>query len=578
VEEKPSVYFKSPLEVNCSYCLQRLSINVVPSENRLQDIVSSEINGLRQEIPDMKLIELNATALGGNHGYKLVYSYDDPIPTKVMESITLIGDKAYYIIFQSDTERYYDYLPIIQKMLNSFVIDSMQSVNPISQAINHAGTGIKVANNPFAIAFDSITKMLYVSNTRSNTVSVIDTSRNNIISNITVGSFPYAIALDESQNTIYVANEKSNTISVIGGSTNRPVDTITLDTGPVDMAVNSYADRVYTANFCSNSISVIEASTNTVLKNITLGERPDSCSDFGMGIAVNTFTNMIYVTNRDSDTLYVIDGNTDNIVDTIHAIRPVSVAVNPITNTIYSVRDDPTNGVVDVINGYSNNVMTNFSVSVIPNMIIANPSTNMLYVTNIGSDTLSVINGSKNEPLLNITVGRAPSGVTVDQDTNTLYVANELSNTVSVINGNTDKIMVGVNFNADPLDSGEIYCNDHKIQNNDYNKYDIETELKCEARANNIFPPMKFASWSIIPPMKFESWTSDLTSDTKDKPTATFIAFQHGHLVANFKEIITKDYMNTIFGTVLGLGIPALGGLLYKKREWLYSKFGRQNN
>lgn len=572
VEEKTRVYFKSP-----SYD-GNLSIEVVPSENRLEDIVGDQISALRQEIPEM--IELNTSTLGGNDAYKIVYSYNYSKPTKVMTLITLKENKAYYINFISDTERYYDYLPIIQIMLNSIVIDPIQSVNSLFQEINHGEDGIRVASNPFAIAFNPITKMLYVSNTRSNTISVIDTSRNNIISNITVGSFPYSIALDERQNTIYVANEKSNTLSVIDGSTNRPVDTIRVDKGPVEIAVNTYTDRVYTANFCSNSISVIEGSTNTVLKNITLGERPDSCSEFGMGIAVNTFTNTIYVTNRDFDTIYVIDGNTDNIVDKIHAdgLRPVSVAVNPITNTIYSVRSDSPNGQVDVIDGYSNNVVTQFSGQNVPNMIIVNPSTNMVYITNSGNDTLSVINGSNNTPLLNVIVGSAPAGVTVDEDTNTLYVANILSNTVSVINGNTNKIMVGVNFNVDPVNSGEIHCNDNKIQNNDYQKYDIGTELKCEAMANNIFPPIKFASWSIIPPMMFASWTGDLTSDPDDNPTATFKAFRHGNLVANFKELITTDYANTIFGTVLSLAIPTIGGVLYKKREWLSNKFGRQNN
>ncbi len=72
------------------------------------------------------------------------------------------------------------------------------------------------------------------------------------------------------------------------------------------------------------------------------------------------------------------------------------------------------------------------------------------------------------------------------------------------------------------MDSGDIYCNNHKIHNNEYKKYDIGTEIRCEAKTNNFFPPIQFASWSIIPPMNFESWTSDLTSDSKDKPRATF--------------------------------------------------------
>jgi YVTN family beta-propeller protein len=576
--EKSIIFFNTPLEKKCSTCTQTLSINILPSNNNmLHERVSSQINYFRQTYPHMKLIESNATTIGGNPAYKVVYTYgySDSASTKSMELITIMKDKTYFIDFISDAERYYDYLPIIEKMLDSIIIDSSQSVNSIFQGINNEA-GIRVANNPFAIAFNSNTKMLYVTNTRSNTVSVIDTLTNNIISNITVGNFPYAITIDSFQNTIYVANERSNTVSVIDGSTNRIVDTIGVDAGPIDIVVNSDTGRVYTANFCSNTISVIIASTNTLLKNITLGERPDNCNDFAMGIALNTFTNMIYVANRDSNTIYVIDGNTDNIVDRIFMYRPVSLAVNPLTNTIYSVSSD--SNIVNVIDGYSNIVMDNeIPVDINPNIIIVNPSTNMLYVTNSGSNTLSVINGSTSKSL-NVTVGINPAGVTIDPATNTIYVANVISNTVSVINGSTNNILVGVNFKVDPLNSGEIYCNESRIQNGEYKMYDIGTDLKCEVRANNIFPPMEFGSWSIIPPMIFESWTSDLASNSKNNPKATFKAIQHGHLVANFKELITTDYMNTIFGTVLSLAIPASAGLLYKKREWLFNKFGRQNN
>jgi hypothetical protein len=136
---------------------------------------------------------------------------------------------------------------------------------------------------------------------------------------------------------------------------------------------------------------------------------------------------------------------------------------------------------------------------------------------------------------------------------------------------------VGIAFNVDPLNSGEIYCDGNKLKNNEYKKYDIDTEFKCEAKANNIFPPINFGSWSIIPPTIFGSWTGDLASSSSsdNDPTATFKAFQYGHLTANLKELITGEYMNTIFGTVLSLAIPAIGGVLYKKREWLVNKFGR---
>lgn len=54
--------------------------------------------------------------------------------------------------------------------------------------------------------------------------------------------------------------------------------------------------------------------------------------------------------------------------------------------------------------------------------------------------------------------------------------------------------------------------------------------------------------------------------------TISFKIQENGNLTANFKELISSDYMNTIVGTIWGLAIPAIGTLLYAKRKWLINK------
>jgi YVTN family beta-propeller protein len=65
--------------------------------------------------------------------------------------------------------------------------------------------------------------------------------------------------------------------------------------------------------------------------------------------------------------------------------------------------------------------------------ISVNPSTNIAYVANADSNTVSVIDGKTNTVISNITVGRSPHSVSVNPSTNIAYVANADSNTVSVI-------------------------------------------------------------------------------------------------------------------------------------------------
>jgi YVTN family beta-propeller protein len=70
--------------------------------------------------------------------------------------------------------------------------------------------------------------------------------------------------------------------------------------------------------------------------------------------------------------------------------------------------------------------------------ISVNPSTDMAYVANSDSNTVSVIDGKTNTVISNITVGRSPVAISANPSTNIAYVANADSNTVFVIDGKTN--------------------------------------------------------------------------------------------------------------------------------------------
>ena len=66
--------------------------------------------------------------------------------------------------------------------------------------------------------------MLYISNPRFHTISVIDRSTDRPITDVKVQNFPLSVAVDEEMNVIFVANSRSNTVSVIDGTANKPID------------------------------------------------------------------------------------------------------------------------------------------------------------------------------------------------------------------------------------------------------------------------------------------------------------------------------------------------------------------
>ena len=74
---------------------------------------------------------------------------------------------------------------------------------------------IKVGYHPYCAAITADEKLLFVSNTQDDSVSVIDLASNKIIKTIAVGSTPEGISIDPINQRAYVANWGSNNVSVI---------------------------------------------------------------------------------------------------------------------------------------------------------------------------------------------------------------------------------------------------------------------------------------------------------------------------------------------------------------------------
>jgi hypothetical protein len=63
------------------------------------------------------------TTLAGNPGYKLVYTNnEESFHLKTLEVWTTIGDHTYLLIYKAEATKYSSYLPIIQRMLDSFKV------------------------------------------------------------------------------------------------------------------------------------------------------------------------------------------------------------------------------------------------------------------------------------------------------------------------------------------------------------------------------------------------------------------------------------------------------------------------
>jgi YVTN family beta-propeller protein len=317
---------------------------------------------------------------------------------------------------------------------------------------------IQTRLSPLYIALNSIDSKLYVSNFIQNTVSVINLDlqqygrsvvhleeKNYSIKNITVGRGPTEIEFNSDLNVIYVINSKDNTVSVINGTTNKVNSTIKVGKEPARIEVNPDENMIYVTNYGSNSVSVINGTTNKVNSTIKVGKEP-------VDIEVNPDENMIYVTNYGSNSVSVINGSSNMVVGILNVDeKPSNVEINFKVKRLYVSNSEGSINikVIDLNDKLSTKILSHIPTGIHPNEIVSgyanNNKTTMLYVTNTDSNSVSVIDGTTNLLKKSVPVGQKPNDIIFNKKTRELYVSNSLSNTLSVMDTNTETVKYTIN-------------------------------------------------------------------------------------------------------------------------------------
>lgn len=110
-----SSQYKSPAGLGIS----SLSVSNVS----LNTIVNIHLKNMTNNLKDFQLIESSDTVLADNRPAKKIMftAMDDEEKKQALQLITKNNDKVYLITYKAYVDKYEQYFPIIQKMLNSLV-------------------------------------------------------------------------------------------------------------------------------------------------------------------------------------------------------------------------------------------------------------------------------------------------------------------------------------------------------------------------------------------------------------------------------------------------------------------------
>ena len=100
-------------------------IEVVEPGDSFEHYLAARIDSLKQDPVRIKIIETRALNVAGYPAFQIVYTAADSNPSdKYMYLLVKVDNKVYFLTYTLDIERYAQYLPLAQKMIDSLQINS----------------------------------------------------------------------------------------------------------------------------------------------------------------------------------------------------------------------------------------------------------------------------------------------------------------------------------------------------------------------------------------------------------------------------------------------------------------------
>ncbi|PRX43622.1 serine/threonine-protein kinase [Prauserella shujinwangii] len=281
--------------------------------------------------------------------------------------------------------------------------------------VAEAGPVVPVGALPESVALTPDGRRAYVANAADDTVSVLDTRRNEVVATVPVGDDPGGIAVSPDGTKVYVANFRTDTISVIETGNNTVTATIPAGRGPDRVAFGPEgSDRGYVTNAVAGAVSVLDLRNDTIVGTVDVGAKP-------FEVMVSPGGGQLYVTDFTDDSVTVVDTAGGTVTGTIPVgTRPQDSAFSPDGRRAYIPNES--DGTVAVIDTRSRSVVARIDVGAQPQGVAVAPDGESVYVVSAGPGTLSVIDAAANQVTGVVPVGADPRDVVLAPGGRRAYV------------------------------------------------------------------------------------------------------------------------------------------------------------
>jgi len=225
---------------------------------------------------------------------------------------------------------------------------------------------VEVGHHPAHVVSDRDGKRVFVTDSESNTVSVVDLNTGGIVKAIPTGSYPHGLRLSPDGQELFIANVEDGSVSVIDVASLEELARISVGKAPVQVGFTPDGTRVYVSLRDENKVAVIDRAARQVITKIDVGRNP-------IQVFATPDGRYVYVANQGSDT-------------------------------------DPDNR-VSIIDVASNEVVKTLTVGAGAHGVTISTDGQFAYVTNIKDNSVSVIDAASQTVVRTIPVGEGPNGI-----------------------------------------------------------------------------------------------------------------------------------------------------------------------
>src|SRR5438094_9707381 len=256
---------------------------------------------------------------------------------------------------------------------------------------------------------ESPSYLVFVSNERSDDVTVIDGKTDAVVTTFPVGKRPRGIHATPDGKRLFVtlsgsprmapgidenrapADKRADGLGVIDATARKLIDRWHVGSDPEQFAVSKDGKFAFIANEDDASASIVDLSAGQARGKIKVSDEPE-------GVGVNPANGEVYVTGEEKGEVCAIDPDAQRVIAKIETGgRPRSVAFQPDGSRAYAACEN--GGYIAVIDAQSHKLLSKIQLPMgsLPMGTAISKDGNELYVSTGRGNAVAVIDTQKNE-------------------------------------------------------------------------------------------------------------------------------------------------------------------------------------